>query len=101
MPTLNRFDNYHECLGTFGNEAVYCVADTFVKPDQDSEVYKFIKEFNKDTKKHFRHDNLVRGLCVNSCKQIVEKLGIKQEDYYVEKFPIDSKVIEIIKNLFP
>jgi hypothetical protein len=92
MPTLNRFDNYHECMGTFGSDALYCVADTFIKPDSDSELYKFIKEYSRDTKKHFRHDNLVRGLCVNSCKEIVKNLGIGEDKYLVEKFPIDSKV---------
>ena len=92
MPTLNRFDDYHKCMGTYGENALYCVADTFIKPDSSSELYKFIKEYSRDTKKHFRHDNLVRGLCVNSCEKIVNKLGSKADEYYVEKFPIDSNV---------
>lgn len=91
MPVLNRFDNYHECLGTYGDEAVYCVADTFTKPDESSELYKLIVKYSSDTKKHYRHDNLVRGLCVNTCKEKIAKLGYEAEKYFVEKFPIDSK----------
>lgn len=91
MPTLNRFDNYHECMGTFGEDALYCVSDTFIKPDNDSKLYKFIKEYSKDTKKHFRHDNLVRGLCVNSCKELIANVK-NESQFLVERFQTDSKV---------
>lgn len=92
MPTLNQFDNYLECMGLYGIDALYCVADTFIKPDPDSELYNFTVEYSKDTKRYFRHDNLVRGLCVNTCRKIVGKLATNEENYLVEKFPIDSKV---------
>lgn len=92
MPTLNRFDNYHECMGVYGEEALYCIADAFIKPDSNSEIYNLIADYNRDVKTHFRHDNLVRGLCVNKCRQVIEKFQTSEENYLVEKFEIDSKV---------
>lgn len=79
-------------MGVYGKDALYCVADTFIKADYDSDLYKFIIEYNKDTKKHFRHDNLVRGLCANKCRDVVQKLGSEAKNFLVEKFPVDSKV---------
>lgn len=79
-------------MGLYGVDAIYCVADVVVKPDTDSDLYKFISEYNKDTKRHYRHDNLVRGLCVNTCQEIVGKLEINEENILTEKFSIDLKV---------
>lgn len=93
MPILNRFENYHECMGVYGADALYCVADAFVKPDLNSNLFTLISQYNKDTKKHFRRDNLLRGLCLNSCKERIEMLGNDSNKYFTQKFPIRSKVM--------
>ena len=92
MPKLFHYDDYDQCLGLYDNEAFYCVVNTFIKPDEKSELSKFITEFSSNKKQHFRHDKLQRGLCLNGCKDVIDKMGKGSEKYLVEKFPFDSKV---------
>lgn len=95
MPKLNVFDDYNECMGKYGDEALYCLVDTHIKPDR-SELFNLIRHYSKNIKKNFRHDNLVRGLCVNKCREIVERLGSNKTQYFVEKFPTDTKVSSLL-----
>lgn len=92
MPMLYRFDDYEQCMGFYEDEALYCVVNAFIKPDPSSDVYKFIQEFSSNQKQHFRHDKLHRGLCVNSCERILQKMGKNAENYFVKKFPMNTKV---------
>lgn len=94
MPKLYQFDDFDKCLATFNAEALYCVANSFIKPDSGSELYRLIKDYSEDKKQHLRHDKLQRGLCISSCEEAVRKLGNDSEKYYVEQFPMDSKVSE-------
>jgi hypothetical protein len=95
MPMVYRFDDYEQCMGIYENEALYCVVNTYVKPDYRSELYRYMKDFSKNTKQFFRHDKLQRGLCINSCQQAVIKMGRNSQKYFVRKFPMDSKVSEL------
>ena len=92
MPKIYRYDDYDQCLGLYDKEAFYCVVNTFIKPDEKSELSKFITEFSSNKKQHFRHDKLQRGLCLNGCKDVIDKMGKSSENYLVKKFPFDSKV---------
>lgn len=91
MPAVYRFDDYEECMGLDQEKALYCVVNTYIKPDE-SELYGLIKNFSMNTKQHFRHDKLQRGLCMRSCEKTLEKLGNDSAKYFVKKFPMDSKV---------
>lgn len=86
FPILNRYDNYHDCIGR-NPDGVYCIVDTMIKPDLDSKVYNDIAEYNKDYKKHYRHDMLTRGICIDTCQKTVDEVGDKSEDYYIQEFP--------------
>lgn len=97
FPTLNLYDNYHECLGKYpGGD--YCIIDTMIKPDLDSKLYKEILEYNKDVKKHFRRDMLTRGLCIEKCKKLIE-IESENEKYLIEEFPrnvtVSFKLLEM------
>jgi hypothetical protein len=92
MPKIYRFDDFDLCMGLYDTEALYCVVNTFIKPDHLSKLYNFIKDFSSNTKQHFRHDKLQRGLCVNGCQSVVATMGKQSNDFLVEKFPMDSKV---------
>jgi hypothetical protein len=92
MPPLYRYDDFDECMGVYENKALFCVVKTHLKEDLQSELYKFIKDYSKNRKQHFRHDKLERGLCINDCQEKLKKFGTESEKYFVKKFPMNSKV---------
>lgn len=96
MPMIYRFDDYEQCMGIYESEALYCVVNSYIKPDAKSELYEFIMDFSKNTKQHFRHDKLQRGLCVNTCQNLLHKMGRNSNKYLVKKFPMNSKVSETV-----
>ncbi|EDS45872.1 conserved hypothetical protein [Culex quinquefasciatus] len=95
MPKLYAYDDYDECFDAYDTpEQVYCVARSVVKPDNGSELYRFIQDFSADTYRHFRHDHLDRGLCVERCRRLVAGLDNSTlQQLYVEKFNIDFPYI--------
>lgn len=92
MPELNKFDDYESCLETYREEAKYCYVKTAIQPDASSELYKFIMEFSSLKKQHFRHDKLTRGVCINTCLDLIRELGASADDFYVSEFKLDYKV---------
>ncbi|XP_055628631.1 nose resistant to fluoxetine protein 6-like [Toxorhynchites rutilus septentrionalis] len=95
MPKLHAYDDYDECLDAYDTqEPVYCVARSIIKPENQSELWRFIKDFSSDTYRHFRHDHLDRGLCVEGCRRLVSQLDNETANQlYVEKFDIDFPYI--------
>lgn len=93
MPELFQFDDYQKCmdLSTDSIAPAYCIVNTLIKPDESSELSRLIKEFSKREKQHFRHDKLQRGICLENCLRLVERLN-DVESFYVEKFPSDTKL---------
>lgn len=89
---LYRFDDYEKCFGLYEPAALYCVVNSFIKPDTKSHLYNLIDKFSSNRKQHLRHDKLQRGICINSCMELVQKLGRDADKYFVEEFPMDSKV---------
>lgn len=93
MPELFQFDDYQKCmdLSTDSISPAYCIVNTLIKPDESSELSRLIKEFSKREKQHFRHDKLQRGICLENCLRLAERLS-DVESFYVEKFPSDTKL---------
>jgi hypothetical protein len=89
MPDLYKFDNFAQCSA---DDSLYCVVNSFIKPDESSSLYNQIKEFSKHRKIHLRHDKLQRGLCIRNCESKVFEMGNQSDSYFVEDFPRDSKV---------
>lgn len=95
MPRIYAYDDYDECFDSLeSNDPVYCVARSVIKPDNHSELWRFIQDFSSDTYRHFRHDHLDRGLCVERCRRLVSQIdnGTIQQ-LYTEKFDIDFPYI--------
>lgn len=92
MPPVYRFDDFEQCMGIYEDKALYCVANTFIKPDATSELYGKIREFSQNKKQYFRHDKLQRGICINTCQKNLQRMKQASEKYFVENFPMDSKV---------
>lgn len=95
MPDLYQMDDYEKCLGLQNdfesNEALYCLVNTQLKPDNNSELYRYIHEFSMNKKQHFRHDKLQRGICVTKCKKIVDALGEEAEEYTVDDLELNQR----------
>lgn len=97
MPKLYKFDDYEDCMGTYQSEALYCVVNSIIKPDSSSELFNYIKDFSSNKMQHFRHDKLQRGMCVNKCRKLIHKIERDAKNYFVKKFPTDSKVSGDVK----
>lgn len=89
MPPLYQMDDYDRCFGEnppTDEKVVYCFARSQIQPNESSEVWDIIQvsyitftinanktrhfrqNFSADHKRHFRHDRLVRGVCLHWCK---------------------------------
>lgn len=79
-------------------QAKYCYIRTALKPDYTSELYNFIDEFSSRKKVHFRHDKLTRGVCINTCQQLIAEMGSAADDYFVPEFELDYKVKKKLMN---
>ncbi|XP_055610840.1 nose resistant to fluoxetine protein 6-like [Uranotaenia lowii] len=95
MPKLFAYDDYDECLEAYDTpEPVYCVTRSVIKPDNSSSLWRLIRDFSADTYRHFRHDHLDRGLCVERCRRLLSELTNETiQQLYVEKFDIDFPYI--------
>ncbi|XP_050668260.1 nose resistant to fluoxetine protein 6-like [Leptidea sinapis] len=67
MPPLYHLDDYHECLASPGG--LYCIADFDLFARRPSELMHFIQEYSADTRKHFNHTQIHRGVCFTSTCQ--------------------------------
>ena len=91
MPKLFSYHDYNGCMDSSANISnVYCTVRTLIKPDNTSPIWNIIEEFSRDVKRHFRHDALGRGICINWCKVVVQQLDNEgQNKLFVEKFNVD------------
>lgn len=90
MPSLYNYDDYDGCSALF-DDPVYCIIDIQIKPELTSDLYNYITKFSNNYKQHFRHDKLERGLCINLCKQHVEKLESESFEYQIDSSSINAK----------
>ncbi|XP_072946464.1 nose resistant to fluoxetine protein 6-like [Epargyreus clarus] len=60
MPALSELDDFDLCLKN--PEAVYCIVD-FELLEDDTPLYRFIKNFSSTSYKNYKHSKLHRGVC--------------------------------------
>lgn len=59
-----------------------------------------MQKFSSDRKRFYRHDRLVRGICMNQCKDKMKNFDYDTRmQYYVHKFTEDTE-IEYDRDLF-
>ncbi|XP_058833427.1 nose resistant to fluoxetine protein 6-like [Topomyia yanbarensis] len=95
MPKLSEFDDYDQCMeeAPVGTVATYCMIRLVIEPDNSSELWHMIEAFSID-RRHYNHRHLVRGVCVERCKQLVYGLpNTTQQMLKVDKFEIDYPYI--------
>lgn len=100
MPILNKLDDYDACMEVHKEKARYCIVRTAIKPDLSSENYNFIVEFSSRKKQHYRHDKLIRGVCLNTCQKLLNELDALQsgesDSFYEPPFHLDYNVCDFV-----
>jgi hypothetical protein len=94
MPDIFAYDDFDKCMALSADRVspAFCVVNSILKPNNSSDLYKFIEKFSTKEKQHFRHDKLNRGICVRDCIDLVEKIGNDSEFFYTDGFHTDSKL---------
>ena len=93
MPKLFIYDEFDRCLTEHDENAVYCIVDTVIKPNNSATIWPIIEKYTNDTKRHFRHDRVQRGICMNRCEKLIGRLTkVVQQTYYLHKFNYSAKV---------
>lgn len=88
---LHQHDDYGKCLQHYKDQAVYCSAKIYIRPDEGQLAWQEIVQHSSDFKHHFRHDLLDRSYCMNDC--IIELSNLNRSDELViPKFEIDPKI---------
>ncbi|XP_055708626.1 nose resistant to fluoxetine protein 6-like isoform X1 [Phlebotomus papatasi] len=92
MPKLYLMDDYDRCLDEY-NASTYCIASSIIKPNATSALWEYIEKFSSNKKKHFRHDRLQRGICINLCQELMDHFDPEEQmSYFQEEFPTDNEV---------
>lgn len=97
MPSLFGLEDYDKCLTEYPLiKSTYCYTDVTIKPDENSSLWIFIREYSSNYKRNFRHDRLQRGLCINWCIDKLANLSESElDDLYTPIF--DRNISEVIK----
>jgi hypothetical protein len=96
MPKLFEFDDFKKCpppKGRFNDQFVpqYCVVTVDIDSGRNNtKLLSFINHFSANSKQHFNHRNLKRGVCMQSCFEVHEKLGDRFRDYKNDDSSIQS-----------
>lgn len=94
MPKLNKFDDYDECMVTYGDEAKYCYVKSIIKPpNYQSSIYEFIRKFSSHVKQHYRHDKLTRGICLNKCAELISSMNETTSHSHYEPSLDDNEMV--------
>lgn len=85
-------DDYDLCMDQ-DNLTIYCITTVIIKPNVTLDLWEYIDQFSRNRKKHFRHDRLQRGVCVNKCNVLLEGLDEDTLDsLYQPEFEYENEV---------
>lgn len=95
MPALHQLDDYDLCLDKPAGS--YCLVYVEIEPNASSTLWRLIDSVSRDSKHRFRHDVVLRGVCLESCRrtlndssgpiQSYEARGVQDEElsaYFVQ-----------------
>ncbi|XP_052893011.1 nose resistant to fluoxetine protein 6-like [Anopheles moucheti] len=91
IPQLHLYDSIEQCLHNKPG-GVFCIAKVVIKPDSRSEIWRLIKKYSKYTFQ-YNHDVLTRGVCLEQCSRVLEKLGSAADKFYEPKFNISKRYL--------
>lgn len=98
MPKLYLMDDFDLCMDQPDNVTVYCIATVIIKPNITLALWEYIDEFSRNRKKHFRHDRLQRGVCVNRCSVLLNDLDeFSLDQLYQPEFEYENEVTVVVQ----
>uniref|UniRef100_A0A1A9VM91 Acyltransferase 3 domain-containing protein n=1 Tax=Glossina austeni TaxID=7395 RepID=A0A1A9VM91_GLOAU len=83
MPPIYQFDDYDKCLSV--NPSTYCIVYAEIEPKHSSQLWNQIDIYSKDVNRHFRHDRLHFGVCIERCKILLESLTVFERQQLYDK----------------
>lgn len=83
MPPIYQFDDYDKCLSV--NPSTYCIVYAEIEPNHFSQLWNQIDIYSKDINRHFRHDRLHFGVCIERCKILLESLTVFERQQLYDK----------------
>lgn len=97
IPHMFNLDFYDECFKFREKYAknVYCMGDVYIKPNESSQIWNEIVKSSYVQQTQFRHDHLVKGICISKCKALMSKFDVitqnqfipsKLSDYQIDPF---------------
>lgn len=86
---LHRHDSFFDCLTQFDQDGVYCVAQAYIKPANQTQAWIDIVEHSKAVENHFRHDRISRAICIRSCESRLQLVDAVEDIPLTPKFDID------------
>lgn len=91
MPRLHHLQDFDECpppKGRFENMVPeYCFINVHVQVPENKSLYDYIQDVSSDSKQSFNHLELTRGICMQSCFEVHEKIK-DYMDYKDDDAPI-------------
>lgn len=88
MPKMFHLEPYDECFidDVKFSENSYCIVDVYITANKSSELWRTIERNSKPWKTQYRHNHLLRGVCMNRCKQQMAKFDkMTQKKYFSPK----------------
>ncbi|XP_037888711.1 nose resistant to fluoxetine protein 6-like [Glossina fuscipes] len=98
MPPIYQFDDYDKCLSI--NPSAYCVVYAEIEPNHSSQLWNQIDIYSKDINRHFRHDRLHFGVCVERCKSLLESLTVFERQQLYDRRIGKNEITEFQAALF-
>ncbi|XP_055379396.1 nose resistant to fluoxetine protein 6-like [Condylostylus longicornis] len=101
FPPLHEYDYYERCFYENPSKlSTYCMTDIQVIPNNQSELWRNIEEFNEDNLRHFRHDKMFYGICIEWCENMLKDLsGSEREQLYNGLLP-NKKLVDYNDDLY-
>lgn len=86
MPPQYYSADYTRCM-IEGDDSLWCATYTIIKPNRSNPIWNTIEKYSNDTKRHFRHDLLQTGICINWCLEKLRQMDNETlASLYVEPF---------------
>ncbi|XP_055839705.1 regulator of hypoxia-inducible factor 1-like [Episyrphus balteatus] len=98
MPPLYILDDYDMCLDNI-KQSSYCLVLGQIVPNETSSLWNQISNFSAVTKRHFRHDYIYFGVCLNPCKKLLHPFSPFRKDMLYAGKIHDNELVDYFTDI--